>query len=164
MPDLTVICGPAGAGKSTYGRELAARQKACFLDSDTVTEPVVRAGMALGGEDPKDRDSSAYRKAFRLPVYQCLYDVARENLPHVDVVMVGPFTTEIRDPGWLDNLHREFRCEVEVVFVTCDEEVRLERIRERANPRDHLKLKNWEAYLAGTDLRPPAFKHRTVST
>ena len=164
MSKLVVICGPAGVGKSTLGKQVAAELKACLLDSDTVTEPVVRAGMAFGGADPDDRDSEVYREAFRFPVYDCLYAAAEENLPHVDVVLVGPFTSEIRDPGWLDDLRARFGGEVEVVFVTCDEEVRLERIRRRGNPRDALKLRDWAGYLAGSDLRAPAFEHRIVRT
>ena len=73
MGDLWIICGPAGAGKSTYGKKLADEKGACLLDSDTVTEPVVRAGMVLGGLDPDDRDSQDYRAAFRDPVYDCLF-------------------------------------------------------------------------------------------
>ncbi len=164
MPKFFIICGPAGVGKSTYGKRLAAELKACLLDSDTVTEPVVRAGMAFGGEDPNDRDSEVYRGTFRLPVYECLYATAAENLPHVDVILVGPFTSEIRDPAWLANLRIRFRGEVEVIFVTCDEDVRLERIRQRGNPRDALKLMDWVGYLAGSDLRPPVFEHQIVRT
>lgn len=164
MSKLHVICGPAGVGKSTYGKQLARELKACFLDSDTVTEPVVRAGMSFGGEDPADRDSPVYRTAFRGPVYECLYATAAENLPHVDVVMVGPFTSEIRDSGWLAGLREKFGCEVEVIFVTCDEKLRFERIRDRGNPRDDLKLSNWEAYRSASDVRPPAFEHRVVLT
>ena len=164
MSKLYVICGPAGVGKSRYGRVLAAKLKACLLDSDTATEPVVRAGMAFGGEDPDDRDSRIYRESFRLSVYECLYATAAENLPHVDVVLVGPFTTEIRDPEWLMNLEAKFGVEVRVIFVTCDEELRLERILKRGNPRDALKLRDWEAYLKGSDLRGPAFEHQIVRT
>ena len=162
MPRLYIICGPAGVGKSTYGKLLAAELKACLLDSDTATEPVVKAGMAFGGEDANDRDSQVYRDIFRLPVYECLYATALENLRHVDVILVGPFTSEIRDEKWLAALGEKFRVEVEVIFVTCDEEVRLARIRKRANPRDALKLRDWKSYLAGSDLRPPAFPHQIV--
>lgn len=162
MGDLWVICGPAGVGKSTYGRKLAAEKGACLLDSDTVTEPVVRAGMSLGGFDPDDRDSPEYRKAFRDPVYDCLFATAAENLAHVDVILVGPFTREIRNPGWRDELAEQFQTEVRVVFVTCDDVERKRRIEVRGNPRDDLKLKNWERYMALSDSRSPAFEHERL--
>lgn len=164
MQGLHIICGPAGVGKSTYGKKLAAELGACLLDSDSVSEPVVRAGMELGGEDPDDRDSPVYRKAFRFPVYECLYATAAENLRHVDVVMVGPFTTEIRNSEWPDELRKRFGVGVEVVFVTCGEDERKRRIQERGNPRDGLKLRDWEGYLSQTDLRRPNFDHRLLTT
>lgn len=164
MPGLHIICGPAGVGKSTYGKKLAAELGACFLDSDTVTEPVVRAGMELGGEDPDDRDSPVYRRAFRNPVYECLFATAAENLLHVDVVMVGPFTSEIRNPEWPEMLRKRFGVEVEVVFVTCSEDERRRRIENRGNPRDRLKLRDWDQYIAQTDSRPPVFEHRVLLT
>jgi predicted kinase len=154
---LTIICGPAGAGKSTYGRELAAKTGACLLDSDTVTEPVVRAGMEFGGEDPDDRDSPVYRATFRDPVYECLYAVAAENLPAVAVILVGPFTSEIRDAEWPGGLKARFGMDVHVIFLTCPDEQRRWRIEKRGNPRDASKLRDWEAYLAASDARPPEF-------
>ena len=162
MAKLTLICGPAGVGKSTYGRKLASEKKACFLDSDTVTEPVVRAGMALGGYDPDDRDSLVYRRAFRDAVYECLFATAAENLPEVEVVMVGPFSSEIRDPNFLSDLKKRFQVEVKVIFLTCDEPLRKERIEKRGNPRDAGKLRDWESYLAMTEVRPPVFPHECV--
>jgi predicted kinase len=164
MPRLYVVCGPAGVGKSTYGKSLAAEKRACFLDSDTVTEPVVRAGMVLGGFDPNDRDSEMYRAAFRTAVYECLFQTAAENLPHVSVVLVGPFTSEIRKAEWPHELAERFSCELEVIFVTCPEDERCRRIKGRGNPRDELKLVDWDGYLKRTDLRPPAFKYREITT
>ena len=162
MGDLWIICGPAGAGKSTYVKKLADEKGACLLDSDTVTEPVVRAGMVLGGLDPDDRDSQDYRAAFREPVYDCLFASAAENLPHIDVILVGPFTSEIRNPGWRDELSERFQTSVRVIFVTCDEVERKRRIELRGNPRDRLKLENWEGYIAPSQSIPPAFEHEHI--
>ena len=162
MGDLWIICGPAGVGKSTYGRKLAAEKGACLLDSDTITEPVVRAGMLLGGLDPDDRDSPGYRAAFREPVYDCLFEAAAENLVHINVILVGPFTREIRNPGWRNELAERFQTTVRVVFVTCDEVERKRRIEQRGNPRDNLKLQNWEQYIGLSDSRSPAFEHELL--
>ena len=164
MGKLWIICGAAGVGKSTYGKKIAAQKNACFLDSDTVTEPVVRAGMTLGGEDPDDRDSPNYRAAFRDPVYECLYATAAENLSHLDVVLVGPFTSEIRDPDWLSDLIGRFGVEVEVIYLTCDEVERKRRIAKRGNPRDSLKLQDWARFGQPSDAQAPAFPHQLVDT
>lgn len=149
-------------GKSTHARQRATALGACLLDSDTVTEPVVRAGMSLGGRNPDDRDSPVYRAAFRDPVYECLFATAAENLPHTDVVLVGPFTSEIRNPDWLKELGERFGTEIKVIFVTCDEEERKRRIRMRGNPRDELKLRDWKAYVSSSDVRPPVFEHECL--
>jgi predicted kinase len=162
MARLTVICGPAGAGKSTFGRKLAKETGACLLDSDTVTEPVVRAGMELGGLDPDDRDSPQYREAFRGPVYECLFSVAAENLSFCDVILVGPFTSEIRDPDWPNWLFERFGVEPEVIFVWADDEVRRQRIEGRENPRDAAKLADWDNYLSMSRSESPAFPHRFI--
>ena len=42
---LYVVCGPPAGGKTRYGRDLAVRVGAVFLDNDIATEPVVQAGM-----------------------------------------------------------------------------------------------------------------------
>lgn len=163
MARLVVICGPAGAGKSTYGRKLARETGACLLDSDTVTEPVVWAGMALGELDPDDRDSPAYREAFRDPVYECLFQVAAENLPHCDVILVGPFTSEIRDPNWHLHLFARFEIVPEIIYVWAEDEVRHQRIADRGNPRDAAKLADWKGFLASHRSECPACPHRFVS-
>lgn len=161
---LTLVCGPAGAGKSTYAQQLAAETNACLLDSDTVTEPVVRAGLALAGLDPDDRDSPSYKAAFRDPIYECLYNTAAENLPFLKVVLVGPFTREIRDPEFGKKLADRLQTEVELIFVTCSEDERRRRIEQRGNPRDAPKLADWQGYLAGSSTLPPAGPHRIVNT
>lgn len=164
MSKLTIICGAAGVGKSTYGRGLAEERKACLLDSDTVTEPVVKAGMLLGDLDPNDRDSPAYRAAFRNPVYECLFATAAENLAHVEVILVGPFTSELRDPAWKRKLEERFQVPVEIIYLTCDEPERKRRIEARGNPRDGLKLQDWAEYSQGSDSALPCFEHRLVWT
>lgn len=97
--------------------------EACFLDSATVSEPVVRVGMVAAGMDPDDRDSPQYRAEFRNAVYECLYAVAEENLPGIFVVLVGPFTREIHEEGWKRNLEFRFEVEVVVSYVIYDEVV-----------------------------------------
>lgn len=164
MQKLSVITGAAGVGKSSYGRKLAAEKRACFLDSDTVTEDVVRAGMLAAELDPNDRDSPEYRGFFRDAVYEALYRVASQNLAHLDVVMVGPFTNEIQNENWPSWLSARLKCELEVFFVTCDERTRQQRIRARANPRDDWKITNWEDYLAKSSVLPPVFDYQMIKT
>lgn len=163
MPnELHIVTGAAGVGKTTWGRSLAAKIGAAFLDSDTVSEDVVRAGMEAAGLDPTDRDSLEYKTIFRDAVYECLFATAEENLGHASVVMVGPFTRELQDATWPQTLAERFGAEPTVWFLSCSNETRRSRITDRANPRDQLKLKNWDQHLASSEM--PAFSVEHVRT
>ena len=164
-PKVIVICGPPGAGKTTYGRKLAAKKNATFLDIDTVTEPMVRAGLAAAGRDPNDRDSPWFKQHFRTPIYETLFQIAIDNLATQNVVIVGPFTQEIRDPDWLEQLASRLQTEVEVHYVTCSPETRRQRMIDRGEPRDLPKLGDWETFLEYyNNESKPAFPHVLVDT
>ncbi len=161
---LHVVCGPPACGKSIYGRELAAREGAVLLDNDVATEPVVQAGMEAAGLSRDDRDSPTYKQIFREPVYEALYRLAEENLPHLPVVLVGPFTSESQDAEWPVRLQQRFGVPVQVHFVYCAPEIRKERMVARGETRDLAKLERWEEYLRTTaEMRPP-FPHMWVDT
>ena len=165
MNSVFVICGSPGAGKTTYGQKLARERAAVFLDIDTVTEQLVRAGLVLAGQSPDDRDSPAFKQAFRQPIYDTLFDIARENLAWCDVVMTGPFTKEIRNPHWPTELGDRLHHPVQVHYVYCEPASRRQRLIERGNPRDRPKLEDWHTYLQyyGSE-QPPAFPHVYIDT
>ena len=155
-----VVCGRPGAGKTTYGRKLALERKAVFLDIDTVTEIVVRAGIRAAGNDPDDRDSLWFKHHFRQPIYDTLFAIAKENLAMHDVVVVGPFSKEIQVEDWPRKLEAQLGYPVEIYYVTVDEEVRRRRIIARGEPRDLAKIKDWDnhqQYFAADDR--PVFQH-----
>ncbi|MEL7083639.1 MAG: ATP-binding protein [Cyanobacteria bacterium J06597_1] len=160
-----IVCGSPGAGKTTYGQRLSRERSAVFLDIDTVTERIVQAGLKLAGQSPNDRDSPTFKQAFRQPIYDTLFDIARENLAWCDVVMTGPFTTEIRNPNWLVDLGDRLQHSVEVHYVCCEPEVRRQRLIDRGNPRDRPKLEDWPTYLQyyGAE-HPPACPHVHIDT
>ncbi|MCC9641074.1 ATP-binding protein [Rhodopirellula sp. JC740] len=164
MHSLHFVTGAAGVGKSTFGRELATRLSAVVLDSDTVTEPVVRAGMQAVGLDPTDRDSPTYKQIFRDAVYECLFQTAMENLPHVSVVIVGPFTRELRDPNWPRHMADRLGVQPTIWLLTCDDEIRRQRIERRGNPRDQAKLVDWAQHVADAPPAEPAFEVERVDT
>src|SRR6478736_5679549 len=99
---VTVVCGNAGTGKTTWAKQLAHAQGAALLDLDTLSGPLVRAALAALGRDVNDRDSAEYKQLFREPVHDSLLAVASEC--EGPVVIVAPFTRE-RDrvdfPDWL---------------------------------------------------------------
>lgn len=162
--DCHVVTGPAGAGKSVYARKLAAEMGACLIDSDIATERLVRAGLSLAGLDPDDRDSPAYKLAYRDAVYEAMYDLAVANLPHVPVILAGPFTREGGEADWPDRLAKRLGTRPVLHFVWCPLELRRERMVGRGEERDLPKLRDWEIYAAQCREQRPVWEHRYVDT
>jgi predicted kinase len=158
-----IVCGTPGSGKSTYARQLAAARSAALLDIDTVTERLVRIALVQSGHSQDDRDSEYFKRSFREPIYETLFDIARENLPFQDVVIVGPFTKEIKDPDWPSKLNQILGSSIEVHYVQCAHEIRRHRLSLRGNARDLAKLNDWENYIQYYgDESPPVFEHVLV--
>ena len=155
-----IVCGSPGSGKSTYARQLAAVRNAALLDIDTVTERLVRIALAQFGHSKDDRDSEFFKRTFREPIYDTLFDIARENLPFQDVVIVGPFTKEINDLNWPSKLSDILGSSIEVHYVQCAHEIRRLRLTRRGNVRDLAKLNDWDNHVQYYgDERPPVFEH-----
>jgi len=163
MPKAIIICGTPGSGKTTHAKQLAAESKASILDIDTVTERLVKTGLAESGHSPDDRDSEYFKRTYREPIYQALFDIARENLPYHDVVITGPFTREIQDPDWPAKLAGELCSPVEVHYVQCPPEIRRQRLADRGDARDRAKLEDWDRYIESYgEEHPPVFEHVLV--
>ena len=161
---LHIVTGAAGTGKTTFAKQLAHNDSALLLDSDTVSEPLVRAGLQAAGMDPADRDSPQYKTIFRDAVYQSLFDVAAENLDHANVVIVGPFTRELNDPAWPVKLEKRFGVTPKIWHLRCSDDLRKQRIQARANPRDSGKLQDWEQHVADAPQVDPAFSAIRINT
>lgn len=162
--ELHIVTGAAGVGKSTFGKSLASEFNAALLDSDTLSEAVVCAGMKAAGLNPTDRDSPEYKTNFRDAVYECLLATAAENLAHTSVVLVGPFTRELQDAQWPARLESRMGVAPTMWFLECADEVRRERIAARGNPRDQGKLQAWDEYVAAGSPKPPAFEINRIQT
>jgi predicted kinase len=158
-----IVCGSPGSGKTTYARQLAAARHAILLDIDTVTERLVRIALAQSGHSQDDRDSEHFKRIFREPIYETLFDVARENLQFQDAVIVGPFTKEIKDPHWPAALYHSLGSLIKVHYIQCQQEARKQRLARRGNARDLAKLHDWENYTQyyGNE-NPPVFEHVLV--
>lgn len=155
--DAVVVCGDAGVGKTTYGKRLARSLGAAIVDIDTCTEAVVQAGLRLAGMNEGDRDSPSFKSAFRLPIHNALFAIARDQLhdAQIPVVLVAPLTQERKRADFVEFLEQRLAAasssldqnggggvhvRVHVVHIVCDAEVRRKRIVARGNPRDALKF------------------------
>jgi predicted kinase len=155
MNQAYLVCGSPGAGKTTYGKTLAEKEQAVFLDIDVATERLVRLALSLAGHNPDDRDSPYFKQHFRDPVYEQLFDIARDNLPLSSVVIAGPFTQEMKDPKWPEKLAARLGTPVNVHYVFCPPHIRQERMIKRADSRDEGKLRDWENHLQYYENEPP---------
>ena len=160
MSKVFIVCGTPGSGKTTYARRLSSDRHATMLDIDTVTERLVRIALVESGHSSDERDSEYFKHTFREPIYEVLFDIARQNLPVQDVVVVGPFTREINDPDWPVKLSTKLACPIEIHYVQCPPDVRKKRLASRGDARDQAKLEDWENYiLYYGDESLPVFKH-----
>jgi predicted kinase len=162
MARAYIVCGSPGAGKTVYGKKLAERIGAAFLDIDVSTERLVSLALELAGHEPADRDSSFFKDHFRDPIYEQLFDIARDNLSHIDVVIAGPFTKELKNPEWRERLAARLGSPVEIHYVSCAPEIRRQRMVKRGNPRDDAKLRDWDTYVRYYDEAPPCCSHVLV--
>ncbi|QPG05981.1 AAA family ATPase [Salinimonas marina] len=146
MHPLYLVTGQPAVGKTTYAQKLAQSKHACLIDIDTISEPIVQAGLSLAGMPVDDRDSQTYKQAFREPVYDAMWQTARQNLPQVPVVMCGPFTRELRQPDWQQQIQQNMQCPVTIYWLYASIATIKMRMQKRGNKRDWDKLAGWEAY------------------
>jgi predicted kinase len=161
---IHIVSGPPAAGKSSFARQLAERIGAVLLDSDEVTERLIRAGLTLAGLDPDDRDSTAYKSAFRDAVYETLFDLAQSHCSRLPVVIAGPFTREGGDAEWPSRLAARFGVMPEFHHVWCDPGERKLRLVARGSPRDLPKLADWDAYVKSCRETAPVYPHHWIDT
>ena len=153
MPNhtLSIVTGQPAVGKTTWGMALAQRQNATFIDIDVVSEPIVRAALKLANMSADDRDSKVFKAHFRQPIYESLFATAKVNLTHNNVVITGPFTKELEQKQWKEELMATFQCNVEIYWLTADEEAIRERMQKRGNSNDTLikqRLKRYDLELS----------------
>lgn len=161
MQKLVFFVGVAGTGKTTVARVLSNHMPAAFLDRDTVGGRFVEAILEMKGLDKNDRDSDFYKANLRDLEYDTTKDVCIENLAAgQNVFMISPFTAELRNKAWIEEviaaagLTKE-QVDVKVIVVTLqDIELQHTRIVERRTERDRWKLDNWGDFEKRVDFVP----------
>ncbi|MCM3502784.1 HAD-IA family hydrolase [Microbacterium sp. P26] len=138
IPDslAVVVAGPAGSGKSTLGRAIAAELGAALIDLDSVTTPLLDAlpADALGGHWL----TSPFATEIRAGRYAALRATAADVLSTAGrVVVVAPFSAELAGGDeWQALRDAFFPTEPVVVHVDGDPSVLASRRADRAAARD----------------------------
>jgi sugar-phosphatase len=132
---VVIVTGPAGAGKSTLGRALAAEMGAALLDLDDLTNPLLDA---LWSSRPDHWNDPENRSVVRPARYAALQTAAAAQVASgIDVVLVAPFTAELTGGDeWGALTAAVAPAEPLVVWIDVPPEVLAERVRDRADDRD----------------------------
>jgi predicted kinase len=166
-PQVFLIGGYAGSGKTELGRVLARHTGWPILDKDTTTRAVVEAALESIGCSPHDRESDTYMTVIRPAEYESLIATMTENVQcGISVCVTAPFIRELRDQAWCDRMAATVRsagADLHVIWVRCDAESMKTYIKHRGAARDAVKLANWDDYLTGVDLNfKPAIRHHVI--
>lgn len=161
IPNVLLIGGYAGCGKTEFGRVLARETGWPMLDKDTLTRPVVEAALEFIGCSPNDRESEQYLNQIRPREYEALMNATTENVQCGNsAIVTAPFIRELGDPAWIERTREaceSLNARLAIAWVYCDADTMLTYIRQRGAARDASKLESWNSYSKSIDLsfRPP---------
>ena len=159
-PQVILIGGFAGSGKTELGRILARETGWPILDKDTLTRPIVEAALEMLGQSPHDRESDTYVDLVRPREYEALMAAGTENIECGNsVILTAPFIRELNNASWVNRTRATFvamNAHTTFVWVHCNADTMHTYIRHRGAARDATKLANWQEYLASIriDFRP----------
>ncbi|TCS38841.1 AAA family ATPase [Reinekea marinisedimentorum] len=159
MKRLILVTSPPASGKTYISKQLAKELKhVVYLDKDTLIVLSHQIFKVAGVE--VNRSSDFFEEHIRNYEYDATLALAMEALEYDDIVLINaPFTREIRDEAFINNLKaqlQEKNARLTVVWVETDVAVVKERMIARNSPRDTWKLANWDEYIAGVNFEIPA--------
>lgn len=158
MKRLIMVVSPPASGKTYISKELAKQLKhVVYLDKDTL---IVLSNQIfkVAGKEP-NRSSDFFEENIRNFEYMAILDLAMEALNYDDIVLINaPFTREIRDEAYINDLKRrliEKNTRLSVIWVITDVDVIQKRMIERNSPRDTWKLAHWEEFIQDVNFSIP---------
>ena len=164
-----VVAGAPGAGKSTVAERLARllRPAPAILDKDTLFRGFADEVLAAGGRGHGEREGDWYDAHVKVHEYGAITAAARQiRAAGCPVLLVAPFTAQIRDPGrwaaWTEELGGD---PVRLVWVTLEAATLRARIVARGRGEDAGKLADFERFAARMRLdEPPPVPHVRIDS
>lgn len=158
MKELILVTSPPACGKTYISRKLATNLKhVVYLDKDTLI--VLSKQIFAVAHEEYNRSSEFFEKNIRNYEYAAIINLALEALEYDDIVLINaPFTREVRDKSYMDNLREQLRqknAKLIVIWVQTDIDVAKQRMIQRNSDRDSWKLANWDQYIAGVNFNIP---------
>ena len=158
MKELILVTSPPACGKTYISKELAKNLKnVVYLDKDTLI--VLSKQIFVVANQEYNRSSDFFEKYIRDYEYYAVLDLAFEALDYANIVLINaPFTREIRDQKYIDDLKArlaEKGAVLKVIWVETDPEVCHQRMIDRGSDRDTWTLEHWDEYIAGVNFEIP---------
>ncbi|TEW51774.1 AAA family ATPase [Psychromonas algicola] len=159
MKRLILVASPPASGKTYISKKLAkALKHVVYLDKDTLI--VLSHQIFKVMNEEVNRSSDFFEEHIRNYEYDAVLALAMEALEYDDIVLINaPFTREIRDTDFIDNLKNQLiekDARLTVVWVMTDIEVVKQRMIDRNSSRDTWKLANWDEYIQSVDFSIPS--------
>lgn len=155
---LILVTSPPACGKTHISKELSKELKnIVYLDKDTLI-PLSKQIFVVANQ-PYNRSSDFFEEHIRDYEYECVIDLALDALEYNDMVLINaPFTREIRDMEYINNLKAMLAkkgAKLVVIWVQTSPEIVHQRMIARNSDRDTWKLANWDKYIAGCNFSIP---------
>jgi tRNA uridine 5-carbamoylmethylation protein Kti12 len=158
MKRLILVTSPPASGKTYISKQLAkALKHVVYLDKDTLI--VLSHQIFKVANAEVNRSSAFFEEHIRNYEYDAVLALAMEALEYDDIVLINaPFTREIRDTAYIENLKSQLvekNARLTVVWVITDIDVVKDRMIQRNSSRDTWKLEHWDEYIKGVDFSIP---------
>jgi predicted kinase len=162
-----VLAGAPGSGKSTVAELLlrGLRPVPALLDKDVLFGGLVAELLAAHGRPGGEREGDWYDAHVKVHEYAAMAAAAVQiRSAGCPVMLVAPFTGQIRDPGrwrdWVPTLGGE---PVRLVWIRSDEATLRARLLSRGSERDTGKLGGFAGFVARMRPdQPPPVPHLTI--
>ncbi len=155
---MILVSSPPACGKTYISKQLAKNLKhVVYLDKDTLI-PLSKQIFRVA-KKPYNRSSDFFEENIRDYEYEVILDLGFEALLYDDTVLINaPFTREIRDANYIDNLRKklaELGAKLIIIWVVTTPEVCRARMVRRNSDRDSYKISHWDEYVKTVDFSIP---------